>query len=219
MSDRSPDLTGQVFGHWTVLAPAESGTGGRKRYLCRCSCGAERVVAAQNLRRGLSTSCGHPGRESRRDDLTGQRFGRLTAVRYVCRRGGNSIWECVCDCGRVCQSAANNLKCGHTQSCGCQLAEAQSDATARVAAQATSPKCAKVDSNAHAKSFVLRNARRTWEGRNLINFVRQNGDLFGVEPNDESQAGRVARALYDATRRGTSWYGWRLEWTDQDNAD
>lgn len=219
MSNRSPDLTGQTFGHWTVLAPAESDKIGRKRYLCRCSCGVERVVAAQNLSRGLSTSCGHPGRESRRADLTGQRFGRLTAVRYVCRRGGNSIWECVCDCGETCQIAANNLKDGHTQSCGCQRAEALSDPTARVAAQAASPKCGKVDSNVHAKSFILRNSHRAWEGRNLMNFVRKNGDLFGVASGDEAEIYRVARALYDATYRGTSWYGWRLVWIDQDETD
>lgn len=210
------DLTGQIFGHWSVIAPAESDPTGRKRYLCRCSCGVERVVMASNLIRGLSTSCGHPGRAKRRSDLSGQRFGRLVAIRYVCRRGGNSIWECECDCGKRCECAANNLKNGHTQSCGCRLAETQSDLTARIIGQAASPKCGKVDTNARAKSFVLTDGNRSFVGRNLFNFVRKNSDMFGIAPNDEWRINRVAQELYKTRRKNTTWYGWHLEWTDDD---
>lgn len=65
MSAKLPDLTGQTFGLWSVIAPAESDKNGRKRYLCRCTCGKERVVTADNLRRGTSTSCGHTGAAER----------------------------------------------------------------------------------------------------------------------------------------------------------
>lgn len=214
MSARTPDLTGQTFGLWSVIAPAESDKAGRKRYLCRCSCGKERVVTADNLRRGASTSCGHTGADKQREDLTGMRFSRLTVVSLVNKRRKGPIWECVCDCGKVCLVAATNLKSGHTQSCGCKLAEAQRDPTSRLAGQATSIKCGKVDTHARAKRFVLTRDGRTWAGRNLFNFVRANYALFDIPQGDEHQVNRVAQELYTTRRNSTSWHGWRLRWED-----
>jgi len=54
-----PDLAGQRFGRWTVVAFAgNAGADRRSRWLCRCNCGAERVVYSSSLLRGRSTSCG-----------------------------------------------------------------------------------------------------------------------------------------------------------------
>lgn len=49
-------------------------------------------------------------------DLTGARFGRLTAVRYL----GKSRWQCLCDCGADHQADAYHLRSGKIVSCGCQ---------------------------------------------------------------------------------------------------
>jgi hypothetical protein len=62
-------------------------------------------------------------------DLTGQRFGRLTA-QWPAGRGtsGNSKtlkkfpqihWLCSCDCGNLIVVPMNNLTSGNSQSCGC----------------------------------------------------------------------------------------------------
>ena len=51
------DLIGQRFGRLTVLQRAES-KGGRTYWKCRCDCGNETIVLADNLRRGLQKSCG-----------------------------------------------------------------------------------------------------------------------------------------------------------------
>lgn len=48
-------------------------------------------------------------------DLTGQRFGYLTAVEYI----GNSRWRVKCDCGNETVVRIDNLKTGNTTSCGC----------------------------------------------------------------------------------------------------
>lgn len=56
------DLTGQKFGHWTVIKRAEN-IGRYVSWLCRCDCGTERVVQANNLKSGKSTSCGCIGLE------------------------------------------------------------------------------------------------------------------------------------------------------------
>src|SRR5262249_36559507 len=53
------DLTGQRFGCWTVLAiHPERYRGAAILWLCRCDCGAERVVRGSSLRTGGSTHCG-----------------------------------------------------------------------------------------------------------------------------------------------------------------
>lgn len=52
------DLQGMQFGSWTVLCRVKQSKPGQARWLCRCSCGAERTVVSQTLRDGRSVSCG-----------------------------------------------------------------------------------------------------------------------------------------------------------------
>lgn len=56
-------------------------------------------------------------------DLTGQTFGKLTIISlHGTRRypsgGGRRLWLCRCECGVETKVAGNNLKNGHTTSCG-----------------------------------------------------------------------------------------------------
>ena len=51
------DLTGQVFGQLTVIQRAENDKYGNTRWLCRCDCGKECIVAASALKSGQK-SCG-----------------------------------------------------------------------------------------------------------------------------------------------------------------
>ena len=55
-------------------------------------------------------------------DITGCRYGLLTAVKPTDKRCGTSvIWECLCDCGEIKEVSANNLrrKTMRPKSCGC----------------------------------------------------------------------------------------------------
>lgn len=52
-------------------------------------------------------------------DLSGQKFGKLTALSYSRSVNANAHWLCKCDCGNSCEVAACHLKNGHTTSCGC----------------------------------------------------------------------------------------------------
>lgn len=53
-------------------------------------------------------------------DLTGQKFGKLTAIKKVSGNNkGNALWECKCDCGNSHFVKSNDLKSGNTKSCGC----------------------------------------------------------------------------------------------------
>jgi hypothetical protein len=59
-------------------------------------------------------------------DLTGQIFGRLTALRVVGRRNRSLLWECVCRCGKgsvLRTSAALRKRPDAVASCGCYLKE------------------------------------------------------------------------------------------------
>jgi len=57
----------------------------------------------------------------KRIDLTGQRFGRLIAIKPTEKRGVNHsiIWLCRCDCGNLKEVNSNNLRKSNTKSCGC----------------------------------------------------------------------------------------------------
>ena len=53
----SPDIIGQTFGQWIVIALAPS-RGYHTYSLCRCQCGTEKEVKMCNLLTGRSSSCG-----------------------------------------------------------------------------------------------------------------------------------------------------------------
>lgn len=56
----------------------------------------------------------------RLEDLTGQRFEKLTVTKYLGKdKYYNKIWECQCDCGNVVPVRQGHLRSGHTTSCGC----------------------------------------------------------------------------------------------------
>jgi hypothetical protein len=59
-----------------------------------------------------------------RADITGQRFGRLTAIRYLyTTKWGCAVWLCKCDCGNTCEVEVGTLRAGRTKSCGCLIRE------------------------------------------------------------------------------------------------
>lgn len=54
-------------------------------------------------------------------DLTGQRFGNLTAIEVHSRsRNGHIRWTCRCDCGNVHTVMATHLNSNKITHCGCQ---------------------------------------------------------------------------------------------------
>ena len=64
-------MTGQRYGRLLVLSQAGR-QGSFVCWLCRCDCGVERVFCGNNLRRGLSTSCG-----CRKKEVSGARFSKM----------------------------------------------------------------------------------------------------------------------------------------------
>lgn len=60
-------------------------------------------------------------------DITGQRFGRLVALKRVENdKDGNAMWQCRCDCGNFCTVMGSSMRKGNSKSCGCLQKEAVS---------------------------------------------------------------------------------------------
>jgi hypothetical protein len=117
------DLTGQRFGKLTVLEATSERKNNHIVWRCLCDCGNEKLASSQHLQNGGVTSCGCAAKAANKRkiiDLTGKRFGRLTALEATDKRSGNStIWKCQCDCGNTCFAASHNLRSGNVKSCGC----------------------------------------------------------------------------------------------------
>lgn len=112
------DITGQRFGRLVATAPTDGRKDGSIIWECRCDCGGTALVSGRNLVRGFTKSCGCYLSEKR--DITGQRFGKLTALYPDGEsRSNRQKWVCQCDCGETCSVSISNLRNGHTQSCGC----------------------------------------------------------------------------------------------------
>jgi hypothetical protein len=52
------DITGKIFGRWTVLKRAANTKQGQAQWYCRCECGNEKTLKSILIRRGISRSCG-----------------------------------------------------------------------------------------------------------------------------------------------------------------
>lgn len=133
------DITGQRFGRLTALKPTENrNSKGSIMWLCECDCGTIKEICIADLRNKGTVSCGclakekaserfknltrHQRYEFAMKDITGQRFGKLIAIRPTDKRDGtNIIWELKCDCGNITYAGTGNLNSGHTRSCGCLL--------------------------------------------------------------------------------------------------
>lgn len=137
MSKYKPIEIGDVFSKLTVIDKAEDyirpGNGQHeKRWRCRCECGNENYITKGTyLKIGKSTSCGCEYKEKQRQnlirDLTGQRFGRLTAIKLINNddfgKNKGAWWLCKCDCGKEIITKGTSLTAGYTKSCGCYSKE------------------------------------------------------------------------------------------------
>lgn len=94
-------------------------------------------------------------------DLTGQRFGRLTAL-YKCNYKTNPKqrtyhWHCKCDCGNECDVDTHKLVCGHTKSCGCLQKEKVSEIGKRTISKAIEAKTSNLNGQRFGKLVVQYN--------------------------------------------------------------
>lgn len=131
---------GQRYGMLIALEKTDKRASGRIVWKCQCDCGNIAYVTAAHLKNGSTKSCGCAGAHTNLMDISGQRFDRLVALEPTERRLGNSvIWKCRCDCGKIVEVAASNLRNGSTKSCGCFASEVHSKNAKEVSKQEFAP--------------------------------------------------------------------------------
>jgi len=64
-------------------------------------------------------------------NLSGQRFGRLVALRINHKENGKTYWDCQCDCGNTSVTSSQCLLNGKTKSCGCLARDSKHTQTAK----------------------------------------------------------------------------------------
>jgi len=124
---RMQNLTGKRFGRLTVIRWNDQGEHSTQGWECKCDCGNTIFTTGYKLKSGMVKSCGCLHREhlvkygkTRAVDLSGQRFGRLIALRPTEeRKRGVVVWECKCDCGNTVHISSVDLRSGGSRSCGC----------------------------------------------------------------------------------------------------
>lgn len=183
------DITGQRWGK--LVAVRKTGYAmtkdGRKqaKWLFQCDCGKEKEMPASNVKHGGVRSCGCMAKEHaagmRKFDITGQKFGKLSALRPTAERtdNGDILWELACECGNIVYRTINVLKTGRVLSCGCYYKESRKDCTSyrRDLVESTSlssivagKKTSKLNTSGHTGVYFDKRCQK-WQA--YINFKKQ----------------------------------------------
>lgn len=106
---------GRKIGKFTVISKDPNNF---EKYICKCDCGNTFTELQGNINKRKSCGCLPQGGWNAAD-LSGKKFGRLTAIKRVGSKSGKAVWLFQCDCGRMCETKAGYVLRGETQSCGC----------------------------------------------------------------------------------------------------
>ena len=106
---------GKRYGKLVAVQPTGRKRGANSIWEFKCDCGNIVERSTQHLTDKASCGC------AVRRDITGQRFGRLTAIRFVGKNNNSkeNLWLCRCDCGNEVEVTLGRLSSGNTKSCGC----------------------------------------------------------------------------------------------------
>lgn len=95
------DLTGHQFGHWTVIKLInieDRGVYKQTKWLCKCSCGVEKIISPYNFTRVKNPKCLSCRRDEKSIDISNQKFGYLVALSKSkqIKNGAGRLWICKC---------------------------------------------------------------------------------------------------------------------------
>lgn len=156
------DLKGQIFEYLTVLEYNGKDNSNKVLWKCKCNCGNETIVRANDLKNKKILSCGCLGKERKKEgylkyikekkehpsyynNLINQVFGKLTVLEFdekttIEKRTENnkkSYWLCKCECGNQISVVSTSLLNGSTKSCGCLRSEVASENIKKIQPLAT----------------------------------------------------------------------------------
>lgn len=109
---------GDKFNMLTLISPQVEGN--KRNALFKCDCGEVCEKDFNNVRRGMTKSCGCYRRNFQFNDRSGEKHGRLTILEPFGRNAsGKQLWRCLCECGNEKITDTTALITGDTTSCGC----------------------------------------------------------------------------------------------------
>ena len=203
------DRTGERYGKLTVLERAEDAvfdSGKLVQWKCRCDCGNIKVVIGCNLQRTRSCGCDMYGHNL--EDLTGKRFGILTALERVENKTlpcgqRQTMWRCRCDCGSYVTVRAATLKNGDTKSCGCIKSHRERLIAERLAGLGVSfereyefEDCVNHNGNAVKFDFALFDTQK-----NLICLIEHQGQQHYFDESNPNTFGKMQREETDRLKK------------------
>ena len=63
------------------------------------------------------------------NDITGNRYSKVTVISYAYTKKRRAYWNCKCDCGTLFEARGYSLVEGNTKSCGCLRFETKNNLT------------------------------------------------------------------------------------------
>ena len=135
------DIKDERFGHLVAIEETPERFNGKVIWLCRCDCGNTIKITSHRLLHTEISNCfdeNCPYRDTTRkvlkeedfsgetrrcssamEDITGQVFGELTAVKMTGIKSGKNLqWFCKCSCGREIKAFERDLLRGIKTDCG-----------------------------------------------------------------------------------------------------
>lgn len=142
MANKIIDLTGKVFGEWTVLSKSSKKNKCGTYWTCQCSCGLIKDICGTDLRLGKTTKCKNhqknlqslipkdvPYKKYIRTknhsgiikDETNNKYGLLTVIKqdHIDNASRHVFWLCKCECGNTRIVDGSKLRNGLVLHCGC----------------------------------------------------------------------------------------------------
>jgi len=112
------DISGEVFGHLTVIFRDGCDAYNNIMWKCQCDCGSVTRVQYHSLVKDNGTrACRN--KIHRIKDITGKTYRNLTVVSFSGIHDKESWWNCECVCGGKIEASAGDLNRGNVNSCGC----------------------------------------------------------------------------------------------------
>lgn len=125
------NLIGKRFNKLVAIRPMGEDSHNRSMWLFKCDCGNECIKSLNNVKSGITKSCGCNKHKQAVNalDLVGQTFGRLIVVAKDRVENGIVYWKCKCSCGNEVIKTTGMLRSGGVKSCGCLVDDIQNKAS------------------------------------------------------------------------------------------
>lgn len=113
------DFSGKRIGRVQIISLHS--LDGRSKWYAKCDCSRDFICTSYSFCRGETFECEFCRQQSKRgEDLTDRKFGRWTVLKMTVDCRNKTVYECKCDCGKICivvRGCLGNPK--KSMSCGC----------------------------------------------------------------------------------------------------